>query len=396
MVDSPLNTTLRYFEATEANLEKAEKALAAIEAVLVEEFPSVDNADYEMNFHSLNDLVEALPAIDGWRPDVSPMELSDIVEWRFQVRDIGEPKMAISLERQIAEPSRGLREYRRRFNQKRRELIRDVVHELVESIDANLEELAPLAAEDNPSRDTVDAPAFEQLKESVAQIHTLLGSSVTKPARWSDLHRHMRFGMVGDLRDIITHDWPSAKASLSASLYGELEPMPVGVEDLGTLVENKPRGLVATKLQWDRLSDEDFERLIFALITSETGYENPEWLTKTNAPDRGRDLSVSRVLVDRLGGTIRHRVIIQCKHWLSRSVAPGDISTLRDQMKMWEPPRVDVHIIATSGRFTSDAVAIVEKQNQSDTALRIEMWPESHLEVLLAGRPAIIAEFALR
>ena len=45
-------------------------------------------------------------------------------------------------------------------------------------------------------------------------------------------------------------------------------------------------------------------------------------------------------------------------------------------------------LFATSGRFTSDTVAIVEKQNQSDSALRIEMWPESHLERLLAGRPA--------
>ena len=65
-------------------------------------------------------------------------------------------------------------------------------------------------------------------------------------------------------------------------------------------------------------------------------------------------------------------------------------------MKLWEPPRVDVHVIATSGRFTSDAVAVVEKHNQSDSALRVEMWAESHLERLLASRPGIIAEFGLR
>ena len=51
---------------------------------------------------------------------------------------------------------------------------------------------------------------------------------------------------------------------------------------------------------------------------------------------------------------------------------------------------------ATSGRFTADAVALIEKQNQSDSALRIEMWAESHLERLLASRPALIAEFSLR
>jgi hypothetical protein len=65
-------------------------------------------------------------------------------------------------------------------------------------------------------------------------------------------------------------------------------------------------------------------------------------------------------------------------------------------MKLWEPPRVDVHVIAPSGRFTADAVTLVEKHNQSDSALRIEMWPESHLERVLANRPAMIAEFGLR
>jgi hypothetical protein len=117
---------------------------------------------------------------------------------------------------------------------------------------------------------------------------------------------------------------------------------------------------------------------------------------KTNAPDRGRDLSAYRVYADPLAGTLRQRVIIQCKHWQSKSVAPSDIATLKEQMKLWEPPRVDIHVIVTSGRFTSDAVAVVEKHNQSDSALRVEMWPDSHLELLLANRPAIIAEFGLR
>lgn len=179
-------------------------------------------------------------------------------------------------------------------------------------------------------------------------------------------------------------------------MYGETEPVPVGIEDLGALVSAKPTGPVATRLKWDSLTEEEFERLIFALISSENGYENPEWLMRTNAPDRGRDLSVYRVHSDALSGTIRQRVIIQCKHWQSRSVAPADIAVLKEQMNLWEPPRVEIHIIATSGRFTSDAVAVVEKHNQSDSALRIEMWPESHLERLLASRPAIIAEFGLR
>jgi hypothetical protein len=65
-------------------------------------------------------------------------------------------------------------------------------------------------------------------------------------------------------------------------------------------------------------------------------------------------------------------------------------------MRLWEPPRLDILIIVTTGRFTTDVISYIEKHNQSDTALTIEMWPESHLESLLASRPGIIAEFRLR
>ncbi|WP_161557321.1 restriction endonuclease [Acidisarcina polymorpha] len=80
-----------------------------------------------------------------------------------------------------------------------------------------------------------------------------------------------------------------------------------------------------------------------------------------------------------LGGVRRHRVIIQCKHWLSKSVGPGDVSDVRSQMELWQPPRVDDLIIATTWRFTVDAISLVEQHNQADRALHIHMWSDSHL-----------------
>jgi hypothetical protein len=144
------------------------------------------------------------------------------------------------------------------------------------------------------------------------------------------------------------------------------------------------------------LTDEDFERLIFTLVSETEGYENPQWLQHTNAPDRGRDISVFRIESDPLEGVRRRRVIIQCRNWQSRSVGAGDVSDLRSQMELWQPPRVDDLIIATTGRFTADAIALVEQHNQSDRALHISMWPDSHLERLLAARPHLIAQFRLR
>jgi restriction endonuclease Mrr len=237
---------------------------------------------------------------------------------------------------------------------------------------------------------------WEKLRDHISQIDALLGNTIARPEKWSDLQRHVRFAETHDFTAIEEKDWPVVKEMLRQNMYEANEPIPTEIEDLSVLVNSKPRGAVTRALQWERLSPEQFERLIFSLINATPGYENPQWLTKTNAADRGRDLSVNRVIQDSLAGVIRNRVIIQCKHWLGKSISPGDIELLKGQMQLWEPPKVDVHIIVSSGRFTSDAVAIIEKNNQSDRALRIEMWPESHLEMLLASRPALVAEFNLR
>jgi hypothetical protein len=206
----------------------------------------------------------------------------------------------------------------------------------------------------------------------------------------------MHFAMAGDLHDIETMDWPQAKTALQKGLYGANDPIPVDLEDLSSLVAARPTGPITTELAWANLDDEGFERLILNLISDVEGYENPEWLMQTRAPDRGRDLSVTRVVSDALSGTLRQRMVIQCKHWLSRSVNLPEAASAREQTELWSDPRVDVLVLATSGRFTADAVQWVERQNAKGESPRVEMWPESHLERLLAARPGLIAEFGLR
>ena len=148
-------------------------------------------------------------------------------------------------------------------------------------------------------------------------------------------------------------------------------------------------------IDWNRLTDDQFERLIFDLVNTARGYRNAQWLTNTHAPDDGRDLSVERVLDDSLGGTRVFRVIVACRHWTKRTTGAAEIATLKEQMRLWTPPVVDVLVIATSGRFSTPAVRLIEQQNQSDAALRIEPWPNSHLESLLARRQSLLAAYGL-
>ena len=394
--DSPINSALRQFEATEANVAKLERLWSEIIKLTPDGLQFGSDPGYDERVRAFLDVLAALPSIDGWKPESVPMDLNSIGQSRLDAKEIGEISAEIAVEEQIEAPGREIAEYRHRLNKKRRQLIRSAMTDIIANIDETLRSLNKIVPKKpNPARE-VKSPAWEKLKDQIQEVETLLGSSAPRPARWHDLGRHLHFGAMQDLMDIIRFDWPDAKAGLAKGLFDHDEPLPVEVADLGTLAAAQPKGKVVTKLKWKSLNDEDFERLVFSLISDAPGYENPEWLMHTNAADRGRDLSVTRIITDRLSGAMRSRVLIQCRNWLAKSIAPNDVATLKEKISVWEPPKVDVLIIATTGRFTSDAVAVIEKHNAGDRALKIEMWPESHLERLLAERPALIAEFGLR
>jgi hypothetical protein len=151
-----------------------------------------------------------------------------------------------------------------------------------------------------------------------------------------------------------------------------------------------------TKLQWDKLSAEQFERLIFTMASGAEGYTDVDWLMKTNAPDHARDIGATRLRSDSLSGYTQERVVIQCKHWLSRSIRDDDIAKEVVSVEHWVNPPVDVLVLATSGRFTADAVTWVERHNAKGMRPKVEMWNDAKLEQLLADRPHLILSFGLR
>lgn len=99
---------------------------------------------------------------------------------------------------------------------------------------------------------------------------------------------------------------------------------------------------------------------------------------------------------DPLSGVRRERVVVQAKHWLSRSVDLDEVSSAVALMALLTPPPVDVLIIATSGRFTDQATQWVERHNADNKRPHVDLWPENHLERLLASRPALVTEMRLR
>lgn len=361
---SKLDEALRQFEATEANLAKLEKLWNLLQKNIPNGIVFAANPVYEDACHSYKQILAGIPLIDGWKPITLPYDLDEITQFRLDAFEVGEVAIQIEVDRRIEKPGKELREYRFRFNQKRRQLIHDIVFQTFNEIQQLLDKLQesfPIDEENIKYGKKIEDPAWQILGDKVKQIDVLLGSSVPRPPRWSDMQRHLYYRETHDLRDIINSDWPSIKEGLTTSLYTTNKPILVEVNNLAELVISSPSGSVLTKLNWEKLSAENFERLIFSLLALEQNHENPQWLMHTNAPDRGRDLSVYRVHRDRLSGVIRRRTIIQCKHWLNKSISLPDLSATKDQVKLWEPPRVDILVIATTGRFTADAVNYVER-----------------------------------
>jgi hypothetical protein len=394
-----LEEALGQFEKAETNISRIE-AVASEMAGLVPDGISFADASpeaerYENLRRSYEDLLSGLPPLNGYKPGAAPPTLDEIADWRMGAAELGEPEYAINVAQQEREPAEQLAEYKHRFSKVRRSLVRDRAKELMKEIDGVLSTVDDSIPRDGTSM--ADDEGWQTLVTGIGEVERLLGSDLVKSqGRWHDLHRHLGFAQAVDYRDIAEVDWPSVRPDIEASLYGQFEPLPVDVDDLGSLAESHPAGPVSTELTWDALDDEGFERLIYNLLLTASGYENPQWLMKTRAADRGRDLSVERVVSDALGGTRRERGIVQCRHWLSKSTSAENCAATVAQMSLWEPPRVDALIIATSGRFTADAVRWVEGHNEAGKSPRVEMWPSTRLETLLASRPALVREFGLR
>lgn len=394
-----LDEALGEFEKAGTNVSRIEAVAVEMDGLVPAGISFADTSPeaerYENLRRSYEDLLAGLPPLSGYKPTSAPMSLDDIAQQRMEVAELGEPELAVRAAQLEREPVEQLAEYKHRFSKARRSLVRDRARELMQEVDDVLAGVGDSIPRDQTSVATDEN--WQKLVTAIGEIERLLGPDLVQAHdRWGDLRRHLGFAQGCDFHDIAEFDWPAVRPDVEASLYGEREPLPVEVEDLGTLVESEPTGPVTTQLAWDALDDDNFERLIYNLLLNANGYENPQWLMKTRAPDKGRDLSVDRVITDPLGDTRRERVIVQCRHWLTDSMSVDDCAAVVAQMALWEPPRVAVLIIATSGRFTADGVSWIETHNEAGKSPRIEMWANTRLETLLAARPSLVREFGLR
>jgi hypothetical protein len=388
-----LASALQLFDKAAANLAKLENIWGRILGKQVRGIAFGEDTPELGDFiRAFDEIASALPPVNDFAIRERPWENDQIAQARLDAQEIGYPDAITGTERAIDGPGREIAEYRHRLHLARRSIARTQIEEVVAEVDALLDRV-------RLSEGVASWPGSAQwghLSDLVERLDRLVGDTVPGHARWSDLRRHLRFAEPNDLHDIKAMDWPSVRNEVVEGLYGENEPIPIPVDDLGALARSAPTGPVGTQLSWENIGNGDFERLVFELVRDARGYENTNWLMRTNAADRGRDIETNRVVEDALGETRRYRLILQCKHWTSRSVGRDELVNCAEAVKLWQPPRVDVLVVATSGRFTQDAVAKKEQWSEEGSSPMVELWPDSHLETLLARRPDLTTRFDLR
>lgn len=378
-LDGLLNT----MDRVAANLAKLEAVWRRAESFIPNGPARGSHPEYDDLCRVWSDLLEGIPEIDGWAVTEGLPDIDELGQMFIDYFEIGEHPFGAH---EVAEqPGKDIAEYRYRLNRARRRATRERLEQLSAVIDSSLPHILDGVARDSHTR--LEGHAVSQVAAAVDEIERLLGDGAQRGGRWRDLRRHLAFGQGHDWHDIAELDWPGVRSDIEANSFADTDPLTVPDIDLGKAAGSRLTGAATIALPWDRLDDKGFERLLYDLLRSFPEHENVQWLMSTRAPDRGRDLSLDRLLRDSTGGARTERVIVQAKHWLKRSVGHTEVADNLASMKLWQPPIVRGLVIATTGRFTVSAVDWVEKHNDTGGVPIIELWPDSRLETLLAQKP---------
>jgi hypothetical protein len=185
-----MNAALRQFEAAEANLEKLERLWKELRKMIPEGISFGSDPKYYDRSRAYSDVLRALPKIDGWKPEAEPPDLNDLAQNRLDALEVDEISAIIAAEESAERPARELAEYRYRLNQKRRQVIRDALANVVGRIDEILRVLGVRFEGEQQLNKHVEGADWEELKSRVKEIDMLLGGSLQRTPRWTDLNPH--------------------------------------------------------------------------------------------------------------------------------------------------------------------------------------------------------------
>ena len=120
-----LQGALAEFETVEANLTKLDQLWNRIRQMLPEGPSFGEPPEYEDACFAFRQILDVMPSIDGFRLSDELLEYDAAGQMHLDALEIGEIEAHVSVARLMEAQGRALAEYRRRFERKRRQLVRD-------------------------------------------------------------------------------------------------------------------------------------------------------------------------------------------------------------------------------------------------------------------------------
>lgn len=387
-----IEVVLKDFENTNSNLSKMWKVWQLAKPH-IPVGPSVGTSpQYEVLRNTWDDLRAALPMIDGWKIDTALPDIALIGEQYRDAAYYGLHELAWDVEDD--RPEHQLLEYHRKLQAKKRKVFRADIDRIAAIITRNIGLITNNLKRD--STEFIDNELTAEVKILYKQIIRITDLKTVPSARWNDFERHYSFSEGHDWHDIKEYDWPSILQALDQIAYSEFDPIEVTAGELNDYADLTFSGNVVTSINLDSLTAEDFESLMFDVLSSIPNYVNVSIPLKTNAPDQGKDITFSLRVQTGFGGELLEPGVLQAKHWKATSVSVNDIADTLNHVPLWGPPHIRQLIFATSGKFTSDAVQLVQKHNNQGThGVHIEIWERNKLEFILMKMPEIVQKYRL-
>lgn len=103
------------------------------------------------------------------------------------------------------------------------------------------------------------------------------------------------------------------------------------------------------KLDWDGLTEQDFEELCYDILDKD-GFVNIKWLGRGGG-DRGRDITCSKVEMILRNIARETRYLVQCKKYVARPPTPSDLNSIIAWADAHKP---DVLLIMVSNTLSAD------------------------------------------
>lgn len=191
-----LDNAIDELNKVEANIKLLKEKWETIKSLL--NYPAEGNwhqggkKQYEIECLEFNNLLDEIPKIrDVELKNILP-DYDEVSQWARDVHDLGEADAFTSFISEIYKQGSEIDKYEHLLKLERRKLIRNQVSRYIGDIDQILNPLN-VDLEENNLRNPIDPEILIPLRDKILKIDILMGNSVPKPSRWSDIERHLNW-----------------------------------------------------------------------------------------------------------------------------------------------------------------------------------------------------------